>query len=330
MATRIISVLNQKGGVGKTTTCVNLGAALARRGQEVLLVDMDPQANLTVHVGTDPRTVERSTYSLLLGKHHLGDAVRPTSTAGLSLVPSTLALANAEIQLASAVGRELILRDSIDDYIGPQPSAKADFVLIDCPPSLGILTMNALCASTDVLLPIQAEFFALQGVAGILESLKAVQRLNRALKLSIVVPCMVDKRKTLARDVIDEVRRYFGNLVTQTVIRVNVKLAEAPSHGKTIFEYDPSSNGAKDYASLAGEVLGEVQLPPDDEEMQDAPASGIALGPAAIADAPAEPSVENSPAASAPAEPPAPEPPAPEAATRHEPATLGADSPPSV
>ena len=232
MATRIISVLNQKGGVGKTTTCVNLGAALARRGQEVLLVDMDPQANLTVHVGVDPRMVDRTTYSLLLGKHAIAEAVRPTSTAGLSVLPSTLALANAEIQLASAVGRELILRDGLEDWLGPQPSPKADFVLIDCPPSLGILTMNALCASTDVLLPIQAEFFALQGVAGILESLKAVQRLNRGLKLSIVVPCMVDRRKTLARDVIDEVRRYFGPLVTQTVIRVNVKLAEAPSHGK--------------------------------------------------------------------------------------------------
>jgi chromosome partitioning protein len=266
MATRIISVLNQKGGVGKTTTCVNLGAALARRGQEVLLVDMDPQANLTVHVGVDPRAVEKSSYSLLLGKNGLADAVVPTATPGLSVVPSTLALANAEIQLASAVGRELILRDAIDDFLGPQPSPKADFVLIDCPPSLGILTMNALCASTDVLLPIQAEFFALQGVAGILESLKAVQRLNRGLKLSLVVPCMVDKRKTLARDVIEEVRRYFGDLVTQTMIRVNVKLAEAPSHGKTIFEYDASSNGAKDYASLAGELLGEIEPPPDDEE----------------------------------------------------------------
>jgi chromosome partitioning protein len=288
MATRIISVLNQKGGVGKTTTCVNLGAALARRGQEVLLVDMDPQANLTVHVGADPRTVERSTYSLLLGKHGLGDAVSPTSTPGMSVVPSTLALANAEIQLASAVGRELILRDAVDDFLGPQPSAKADFVLIDCPPSLGILTMNALCASTDVLLPIQAEFFALQGVAGILESLKAVQRLNRALKLSFVVPCMVDKRKTLARDVIEEVRRYFGNLVTQTMIRVNVKLAEAPSHGKSIFEYDASSNGAKDYAALAGELLGEIEPPPDDEPAEAAPAESVLES----APAPAAPSVE--------------------------------------
>jgi chromosome partitioning protein len=282
MTTRIISVLNQKGGVGKTTTCVNLGAALARRGQEVLLIDMDPQANLTVHVGVDPRSIEKSSYSLLLGKNGLGDAVVRTSTPGLSVAPSTLALANAEIQLASAVGRELILRDAIDDYLGPQPSPKADFVLIDCPPSLGILTMNALCASTDVLLPIQAEFFALQGVAGILESLKAVQRLNRGLKLSLVVPCMVDKRKTLARDVIDEVRRYFGSLVTQTMIRVNVKLAEAPSHGKTIFEYDASSNGAKDYDSLAGELLGEIELPPDDEE------SAPAAGPTPAEELPAE------------------------------------------
>jgi len=266
MATQIVAVLNQKGGVGKTTTCVNLGAALARRGQEVLLVDIDPQANLTVHVGLDPRTVERSTYTLLLGRHDLASAVRPTSTAGMSVVPSTLALANAEIQLASAVGRELILREALEVWLGPQPSPKADFVIIDCPPSLGILTMNALCASSDVLLPLQAEFFALQGVAGILESLKAVQRLNRALKLSYVVPCMVDRRKTLARDVLEEVRRYFGNLLVQTTIRANVKLAEAPSHGLTIFEYDASSNGAKDYAALAAELLGEIAPPPDDEE----------------------------------------------------------------
>jgi len=326
MATRIISVLNQKGGVGKTTTCVNLGAALARRGQEVLLIDMDPQANLTVHVGVDPRSVERSSYSLLLGRHTLADAVRPTSTAGLSVVPSTLALANAEIQLSSAVGRELILRDSIDDFLGPQPSAKADVVLIDCPPSLGILTMNALCASTDVLLPIQAEFFALQGVAGILESLKAVQRLNRGLKLSIVVPCMVDKRRTLARDVIDEVRSYFGPLVTQTVIRVNVKLAEAPSHGKTIFEYDPSSNGAKDYDALAGEVLGEIAPPLEDDEApagEAPPASGIALGPAAMETAPAEGVAESPPPL------PRTESPPPETtdADHTEPAAAGADGP---
>ncbi len=268
MATRIIAVLNQKGGVGKTTTCVNLGAALARRGQEVLLVDIDPQANLTVHVGVEPRTLKRTTYSLLLGDHGIAEAIAPTSCAGLTIVPSTLALANAEIQLASAVGRELLLREALDAWLGPQPSTKADFVLIDCPPSLGILTMNALCAATEVLLPIQTEFFALQGVAGILESLKAVQRLNRGLKLSMVVPCMVDRRTTLARDVIAEVRKYFGNLVTRQMVGKNIKLAEAPSHGKTIFEYDPGSNGARDYDALAAEVLGEVEII-DDEDLQE-------------------------------------------------------------
>ena len=294
MSTRIIAVLNQKGGVGKTTTTVNLGAALARRGQEVLLLDLDPQANLTVHVGIDPRALStdpaaRSSYSLLLGRHNLSDAIRTTSTPSLSVLPSTLALANAEIQLASAVGRELILRESLETWLGPQPSPKADFVIIDCPPSLGILTMNALCASTDVLLPLQAEFFALQGVAGILESLKAVQRLNRALKLSYVVPCMVDRRKTLARDVLEEVRRYFGNLVVQTTIRANVKLAEAPSHGKTIFEYDASSNGAKDYAALAAELLGEIAPPPDDEEeTAEAPvAAAEPAGETVVAEGPA-------------------------------------------
>ncbi|MCG3134801.1 MAG: Nitrogenase iron protein [Planctomycetes bacterium] len=259
--TRIFAVLNQKGGVGKTTTCVNLGAALARRGFRVLLIDMDPQANLTVHLGADLRDIKRSSYSLLLGEHALGAAVRQTKVPGLMYVPSTLALANAEIQLASAVGRELILRENIEAWLeddsGGAEIPRAHFILIDCPPSLGILTMNALCAANEVILPIQTEFFALQGIAGILESLKAVQRLNRGLRLSMVVPCMWDRRTTLARDVIAEVENYFGKLVAKTRIRNNVKLAEAPSHGQTIFEYDASSNGAKDYTQLAKEILGE-------------------------------------------------------------------------
>lgn len=263
--TRIIAVLNQKGGVGKTTTVANLGAALARRGRRVLLLDLDPQANLTVHVGLEPREAERTTYSLLLGDDDLASVVRDTGVPGLRIVPSTLALANAEIQLASAVGRELILREAIETWLDPLPplgggdapeAGEADFILIDCPPSLGIITMNALCAATDVLLPIQAEFFALQGVAGLLESLKAVQRLNRRARLSLVVPCMVDLRTNLARDVVQEVRQYFGQLVSGTLIRKNVRLAEAPSHGQTIFEYAPGSRGAEDYDNLALEILG--------------------------------------------------------------------------
>jgi chromosome partitioning protein len=307
-------VLNQKGGVGKTTTCVNLGAALARRGHRVLLVDMDPQSNLTVHLGADFRAIRKSTYSLLLGEHPLGPAVLPTSDPNLRYVPATLALANAEIQLASAVGRELLLREAIevwleDDTAG-EAMPRADFVFIDCPPSLGILTMNALCAANEVLLPIQAEFFALQGVAGILESLKAVQRLNRGLQLTMVVPCMVDKRKTLAREVMEEVDKYFGKLVTRTRIRNNVKLAEAPSHGMTIYEYDASSNGAKDYDSLAREVLGEapvIDAPAVDAPAVDAPAVDAPAVDAPSVDAPSvdAPSVEaptvDTPAAEEPA-----------------------------
>ena len=291
----VLAIVNQKGGVGKTTTAVNLGAALARRGYRVLLVDMDPQANLTVHVGADFRKVTKSTYSLLLGEHALEPAVVQTPDANLRYVPSTLALANAEIQLASAVGRELLLREAIEVWLedSHHESAEggrtpwAEFVFIDCPPSLGILTMNALCAANKVLLPIQAEFFALQGVAGILESLKAVQRLNRGLRLTMVVPCMVDKRKTLAREVMEEVDRYFGKLVTRTRIRNNVKLAEAPSHGQTIFQYDPSSNGAKDYDALAGEVLGELPVEPpvpaEAPAAAEVPAAGEAV---AVADTP--------------------------------------------
>jgi chromosome partitioning protein len=297
MRTRIIAVLNQKGGVGKTTTSVNLGAALARRGRRVLLIDMDPQSNLTVHLGSDFRQVRRSTYSLLLGEHPLAPAVIQTADENLQYVPATLALANAEIQLASAVGRELLLREAIEVWIEDQGDRPPEFVFIDCPPSLGILTMNALCASNEVLLPIQCEFFALQGVAGILESLKAVQRLNRGLELTMVVPCMVDRRKTLARDVIEEVQKYFGSLVTRTQIRNNVKLAEAPSHGQTIFEYDASSNGAQDYSRLAAEVLGE--LPPDPEEPEEAEAPAAA--PPAVADP--VPDVASSPVGSDSAEP---------------------------
>ncbi len=312
MATRIIAVLNQKGGVGKTTTCVNLGAALARRGRRVLLVDMDPQANLSVHVGMEPHKLTKTTYSLLLGKHGLAEAVQPTDTPGLFVVPSTLGLANAEIQLASTVGRELVLREALEEWLHPAPEGQgpggaplpfgqtpavgeadapgrpsADFVLIDCPPSLGTLTMNALCAAGEVLLPIQTEFFALQGVAGILESVKAVQRLNRGLRLSMVVPSMVDRRTTLARDVLDEVRGYFGDVVTKTEIRKNVKLAEAPSHGRTIFGWDARSNGAEDYDHLAAEVLGELEQTPAPAASESRPAAAES---AAVAETTTEPS----------------------------------------
>ncbi len=267
METRIIAVLNQKGGVGKTTTCVNLGAALARRGRRVLLIDMDPQANLTVHLGIDPSRLGGSTYSVLLGQDSLAMAVLETATPGLLVVPSTLALANAEIQLASAVGRELILREAVEEWLWPsssiaggaRPEPRVDFVLIDCPPSLGILSMNALCSAGEVLLPIQTQFFALQGVAGILECLRAVRRLNRDLRLSLVLPSMIDLRTTLAREVVHEIREYFGDKVARRGIRTNVRLAEAPSHGKTIYEYAPHCHGADDYDALAAEVLGEPE-----------------------------------------------------------------------
>ena len=257
---RRIAFMNQKGGVGKTTTCVNLGAALARRGMRVLLLDMDPQANMTVHLDVRPDTVVRSIYDVLAGRAALAEIVRPTSTLGMDLAPSSLDLAGAEMELVSAVGREQVLKESLDRLeaaaagdAGPEPY---DFLLLDCPPSLGLLSVNALVAVREIIVPLQAEFFALQGMARLREVVDLVQkRLNPGLSILGILPSMVDSRTTLSREVLAEIRGYFGASVFGTAVRRNVKLAEASSHGRTVFEYAPDSNGAADYAALAEEVL---------------------------------------------------------------------------
>ena len=262
MAMRRIALMNQKGGVGKTTTCVNLGAALARRGMRVLLVDMDPQANLTVHMDIRPDALEKSVYDLLTGRAALADVVRPTGTLGLDVAPASLDLAGAEMELVSTVGREQVLKEALGRFEAaaaaggegaPEPY---DFLLVDCPPSLGLLSVNALTAVREVIVPLQAEFFALQGMARLREVIALVEkRLNPGLSVLGILPSMVDSRTTLSREVLAEIRGYFGVSVFGTAIRRNVKLAEASSHGRTVFEYASDSNGAADYTAFAEEVL---------------------------------------------------------------------------
>jgi len=257
---RKIAVMNQKGGVGKTTTAVNLSAALAQQGHRVLLIDMDPQAHATLHLGREAASDQSTIYDVLTGDTRLVKAVHPVSR-GLSLVGSHIDLAAAEVELAGVVGRELILRDQIIEL--PE---SLDYVLIDCPPSLGILTLNALCAADEVLLPLQPHFLALHGLSKLLETIDVVaHRLNSGLRLAGVVLCMYESGTRLAGEVADNVERFLSNLdgkckpwsgarVMDTRVRKNIRLAEAPSFGQAIFDYAPTSHGAADYLSLAEEL----------------------------------------------------------------------------
>ncbi|MBL8899693.1 MAG: ParA family protein [Planctomycetes bacterium] len=253
---RRIAIINQKGGVGKTTTTTNLGAALARRGKRVLIVDIDPQANLSIHVDVDITKLEHSTYTLLVEDSTPAQAIRPTSTKGLEILPTNIDLSGAELELANAIGRETILRDKLAQHF--KEHGEVDFVLYDCPPSLGLLSLNALAAADEVFIPVQTEFFALQGMTKLLQVVELVRgRINPTLRITAIVPCLVDLRTNLASEVLAELRAVFPDQVLATKIRQNIRLAEAPSHGKTIFEYAPESTGARDYDDLAAEVLGE-------------------------------------------------------------------------
>ena len=254
---RVIAVVNQKGGVGKTTTSVNLGAALARRGRRVLLVDMDPQGNLTDHLLGDSSAGDRlSIYDVIVEGKPLAGAILPTSTPGLSVVPSHPDLAGAELDLASIIGREVLLRDAIEalPLSGMGKTAPFDFIFLDCPPSLGLLSLNALAASQQVFIALQTEFFAMRGLGALDRTVDLVRRrINPALEVGGIIPTLVDSTR-LAREVIDEVRSHYGDKVFVTKIRTNIRLAEAPSHGKHIFDYAPESTGALDYAPLAKEL----------------------------------------------------------------------------
>jgi len=250
---RVIAVFNHKGGVGKTTTVVNLGAALARLGRRVLLVDVDPQACLTVHFGLDPETATDTIYEVLCRDLPLEKAVRPVEGDNLSYVPAHLDLAGAELELATTMGRERLVRDALDGFL--RTHAGWDYVMFDCPPSLGLLTVNALTAADEVFVPLQTEFLALRGVGKLVEVVTLVRRrLNPCLQITGILPTLSRTGTLLAREVSEEIAKYFGPKVFRSRIRNNVRLAEAPGHGKSIFAYAPRSAGAEDYTALAEEV----------------------------------------------------------------------------
>jgi len=248
--TRVIAFTNQKGGTGKSTTTVNLGGALSRLKKKVLLVDMDPQANLSYHLlGPEAHSLDRSIYDVLTGRLGLRDTLVKRKD-GLEIVPSGIALSGFEIESARKTGREILLKGALGAARG------YDYILIDSPPSLGLLTLNALVAVKEVFIPLQVEFFALQGISRLLETVEVVKdRLNRSLRISGIILCMYDVRQRLSREVDEKIRDYFKDRVFRTLIRRNVSLAEAPSYGQTIFEYAPSSHGAEDYLKLAREVI---------------------------------------------------------------------------
>ncbi len=259
---RKIAVLNQKGGVGKTTTTVNLAAALAAEGQKTLVLDLDPQAHATLHLGLLPGRSGPSLYDVLTQNMPLAEC-RKQVADNLYICGSHIDLAAAEVELIGTVGREVILRDQLD-----ADEEKFDYVLMDCPPSLGILTLNALCAAREVFIPLQAHFLALHGLSKLLETIQLVsKRVNRDLKLGGVVLCLYDAGTRLGSEVIEDLGAYFDGAkhanspwadarVFRTRIRRNIRLAECPSFGQSIFQYAPTSRGAEDYASLAAEVLG--------------------------------------------------------------------------
>lgn len=253
--TRIITVSNQKGGVGKTTTTVNLASALARRGANVLVIDLDPQGNASTALGVAHRPEVLSIYEVLLGDHTMSEAVQPsTDHENLFCVPSTINLAGAEIELVSLVAREQRLRTELERFLR-EADRTFHYVFIDCPPSLGLLTVNAFVAAKEVLIPIQCEYYALEGLSQLLKNIQLIQtHLNPELRLSTILLTMYDSRTNLAQEVASEVREHFGPQTLNVVIPRSVRVSEAPSYGQTVHAYDPSSIGALAYLEAAAEI----------------------------------------------------------------------------
>lgn len=248
---KIISIANQKGGVGKTTSAINLAASLAVIEHPTLIIDIDPQSNTTSGLGIEPKNVSNSVYEVMIGGIDVKDAIRETELPYLDLVPSHINLVGAEIEMVDRNERERILYKAIEDI-----RDKYDFIIFDCPPSLGLLTINALTASNSVLIPVQCEYFALEGLGQLLNTIKIVrQHLNRELEIEGVLLTMYDTRTRLSNQVAEEVKRYFDDRVFSTIIARNIRLAEAPSFGKPAILYDASSVGAKNYLSLAREII---------------------------------------------------------------------------
>jgi chromosome partitioning protein len=249
---RVFAIANQKGGVGKTTTAVNLGAALAELGYRVLVIDLDPQGNATTGLGINPRNLELSVYDIIMQETSLEDCIEPTSLRNLFLVPATINLAGAEIELVPLFSRELRLRRALENA-----DHDFDFTLIDCPPSLGLLTVNGLAAAGEVLVPIQCEYYALEGLGQLLRNIELVRvNLNPTLDLSTIILTMFDARTKLSDEVAEEIRKHFGGKVCRSIVPRTVRLSEAPSFGQPIILFDSSSRGALAYRELAKEVSG--------------------------------------------------------------------------
>ncbi|MBB1085615.1 ParA family protein [Limosilactobacillus fastidiosus] len=247
----VIALANQKGGVGKTTTSVNLGACLADAGKKVLLIDLDPQGNATSGLGVDKKDIDESVYDVLINDVELKDVIMKSSHEGLDIVPTTIALSGAEVELTNLMARETRLKDAFGDV-----RDEYDYIMIDCPPSLGLLTINAFTACDSILIPVQSEYYALEGLSQLLNTIKLVRKhFNSDLKVEGVLLTMYDKRTNLGQQVNAEVKKYFGDQVYETIIPRNVRLSEAPSHGQAIVDYDKRSTGAKVYQQLAKEVL---------------------------------------------------------------------------
>ncbi|MBJ8153528.1 MULTISPECIES: sporulation initiation inhibitor protein Soj [Bacillus cereus group] len=248
---KIIAIANQKGGVGKTTTSVNLGAGLAQVGKKVLLVDIDAQGNATTGVGIEKSELDRCIYNVLVEDADVQGVIQKTATENLDVLPATIQLAGAEIELVPTISREVRLQRALqpvrDEY---------DYIIIDCPPSLGLLTINALTAADSVIIPVQCEYYALEGLSQLLNTVRLVQKhLNKNLAIQGVLLTMLDARTNLGIQVIDEVKKYFRDKVYRSIIPRNVRLSEAPSHGKPIMQYDAKSRGAEVYIDLAEEVI---------------------------------------------------------------------------